>query len=108
MVSHPRVLLSLKKFETYEYTMEGQKNIPRGEISSEGKSWNAEESEYIKSVGAGESTEGWSGASITASAAPMLTGIPYIGWLAAGWATLLGQNVGKTVGAEAVRTVSGC
>ena len=36
-----------------------------------------------------------------ASAAPMLTGIPYIGWLAAGWATLLGQNVGKTVGAEA-------
>ena len=97
-----------ENFETYEYTMDGQKNIPRGEISSEGKSWTAEDLECIKSVGAGESTGGMVGASITASAAPMLTGIPYIGWLAAGWATLLGQNVGKTVGAEAVRTVSGC
>ena len=32
--------------------------------------------------------------------APALSGIPYIGWLASGWAVMLGQDTGADVGGE--------
>tara|TARA_B100000524_G_scaffold210298_1_gene109992 strand:- start:45 stop:656 length:612 start_codon:yes stop_codon:yes gene_type:complete len=97
-----------ESYNVHEYTMEGDTNLQGGELPTKGKSWNAEDLACIKSEGAGESTGGMVGASITASAAPILTGIPYVGWLAAGWATLLGQNMGKSVGGEIAKTVSGC
>ena len=40
--------------------------------------------------------------------APAVMNIPYIGWLAAGWATLLGQNVGSTVGSEVGSVFNDC
>jgi hypothetical protein len=92
-----------------EYTADGAMNLD-GEQSSAGKSkgLSAEDIACIKSEGAGQSTGGMVGASMTAGFAPALTGIPYVGWLAAGWATLLGQNIGSSVGGEVARTVKGC
>lgn len=99
---------ALTKSETViqEYSMHGGLNA--GADNPVGKSLSAEDLACIKSEGAGESTGGMIGASMTAGVAPMLTGIPYVGWLAAGWASLLGRNVGSDLGAEISKTVSGC
>ena len=48
------------------------------------------------------------GASIGASAAPALSGIPYIGWIAAGWATMFGQKQGSEIGGEIAKMVNDC
>ena len=73
----------------------------------EGKG-NARSEECIKAEGGGESNGALVGASIGAAAAPMLTGIPYVGWLAAGWAVMFGQDMGSSVGAEVASTIKGC
>ena len=49
------------------------------------------------------------GSAITAGVVvPAVMNIPYIGWLAAGWATLLGQNVGSAVGSEVGSVFNDC
>ena len=74
---------------------------------TEGK-LTAEKLACIKSEGSGESTGAIVGASMTGGLAPVLSGIPYIGWLAAGWATMLGSKVGSDLGGEVAKSVSGC
>ena len=44
----------------------------------------------------------------TGVAAPAVMGIPYIGWLAAGWATLLGNNIGSEAGSIVNSAISDC
>ena len=87
-----------------EYTMFNESN---GGPDTEGK-LTAEKLACIKSEGSGESTGAIVGASMTSGLAPVLSGIPYVGWLAAGWATMLGQNVGSNIGGEVAKSVSGC
>jgi len=87
-----------------EYTMFNESN---GGPDTEGK-LTAEKLACIKSEGSGESTGAIVGASMTSGLAPVLSGIPYIGWLASGWATMLGQNVGSNIGGEISKSVSGC
>ena len=87
-----------------EYTMFNESN---GGPDTEGK-LTAEKLACIKSEGSGESTGAIVGASMTSGLAPVLSGIPYIGWLVAGWATMLGQNVGSDIGGEIAKNVSGC
>jgi len=87
-----------------EYTMFNESN---GGLDTEGK-LTAEKLACIKSEGSGESTGAIVGASMTSGLAPVLSGIPYIGWLASGWATMLGQNVGSDIGGEIAKNVSGC
>ena len=87
-----------------EYTMFNESN---GGPDTEGK-LTAEKLACIKSEGSGESTGAIVGASMTSGLVPVLSGIPYIGWLAAGWATMLGQNVGSDIGGEIAKNVSGC
>ena len=49
------------------------------------------------------------GSAIAAGVAvPAVMNIPYVGWLAAGWATLLGQNVGSAVGSEVGQVFNDC
>ena len=90
--------------------MDGHANLQGGEIivGDDGKKLTAAEIACLKQEGAGQSTGGMVGASMTAGLAPTLTSIPYIGWLAAGWATLLGQNVGSELGGEIATAVSDC
>lgn len=89
-----------------EYTMEGTRNIGGG-ADEEGK-LSAKDVECIKAEGGAQSQGAMVGTSIAASAAPMLTGIPYIGWLAVGWASLLGQRAGSSLGSEVSSILNDC
>ena len=40
--------------------------------------------------------------------APAVMSIPYVGWLAAGWVNLLGQNVGSAAGSQVNSMISDC
>jgi hypothetical protein len=40
--------------------------------------------------------------------APAVMGIPYVGWLAAGWVNLLGQNIGSSAGSLVNSAISDC
>ena len=102
--------LTKETFVTEEYTMHGEGNTKGGEfvMGEDGKKLSAAEIACLKQEGAGESTGRMVGASMTAGVAPVLTAIPYVGWLAAGWATLLGGNVGSELGGEVSTAFSDC
>ena len=89
-----------------EYTMDGTRNIGGG-ADEEGK-LSAKDVECIKAEGGAQAQGAMVGTSIVASATPMLTGIPYIGWLAVGWANLLGQRAGSSIGSEVSSIVNDC
>ena len=52
----------------------------------------------IKAIGSAEGTGRIVGTSIGASAAPSLSSIPYIGWVAAGWVAMFGGDQGADIG----------
>ena len=52
----------------------------------------------IKAIGSAEGTGRLGGTSIGASAAPTLSTIPFIGWVAAGWVAMFGGNQGADIG----------
>ena len=78
------------------------------EGTEEGKN-DARSEECIKAEGGGESNGALVGSSLaTGLAVPAVAGIPYIGWLASGWAVMLGSDMGSAVGGEVARTIKGC
>ena len=98
---------------TEEYFMDGQ--INQGGPVSNHRSWidsppgltqqQAEEitaarksEACIKAIGSAEGTGRLVGTSIGASAAPAVSGIPFIGWVAAGWVAMFGGNQGADIG----------
>ena len=89
---------------TEEYTMDGSRHLDNGG-SSEGK-LTAAQVACIKAVGGGESTGALVGSGIGASVAPSVTGIPIIGWLAAGWVTMFGSQKGGDIGGEMAKSLS--
>ena len=91
-----------------QYTMEGVRNMGgAATLAGEGKS--AKEVECIVADAGARSQGAMAGSAITAGVVvPAVVNIPYIGWLAAGWATLLGQNVGSTVGSEVGQIFNDC
>ena len=52
----------------------------------------------IKAIGSAEGTGRIVGTSVGAAAAPSLSSIPYIGWVAAGWVAMFGGNQGAEIG----------
>ena len=52
----------------------------------------------IEAVGAAKGTGRLVGTSVGASAAPALSGIPFIGWVAAGWVAMFGGEQGANIG----------
>jgi len=89
-----------------QYTMEGTRNIG-GAISTEGKS--AKDVECLLADAGARSQGAMAGSAITTGVvAPAVMGIPYIGWLAAGWATLLGNQIGETIGSEVGSAFNDC
>ena len=52
----------------------------------------------VKAIGSAEGTGRLVGTSVGASAAPALSGIPFIGWVAAGWVAMFGGNQGAEIG----------
>ena len=96
-----------------EYFMDGQTN--QGGAVSNARSWienppgltgaqaqaitDARKSEAcIEAIGSAKGTGRLVGTSIGASAAPALSGIPFIGWVAAGWVAMFGGNQGADIG----------
>ena len=88
-----------------EYTMNGKVHLDGGDDASK---LTAKEIACIKAEGAGGSTGGVIGASVGAQAAPALSGIPIIGWVAGGWATMFGQKTGANIGGDIAKAVEGC
>ena len=96
-----------------EYVMDGQ--INQGGAVSNHRSWidqqpgltqqQAEEitaarksEACIKAIGSAEGTGRLVGTSIGAAAAPSLSTIPFVGWVAAGWVAMFGGNQGADIG----------
>ena len=49
------------------------------------------------------------GTSLAAGVAvPAVASIPYVGWLASGWALLLGQKAGESIGSEVGSAFNDC
>ena len=90
-----------------QYTMEGVRNMGGAATPGEGKS--AKDVECIVADAGARSQGAMAGSAITAGVVvPAVMNIPYIGWLAAGWATLLGQNLGSAVGSEVGQVFNDC
>ena len=91
-----------------EYVMDGKTN--QGGPVSNKRSWQdpstivkgGEVSDKtvacIEAVGAAKGTGRLVGTSVGASAAPALSGIPFIGWVAAGWVAMFGGEQGANIG----------
>ena len=95
-----------------EYVMDGQTN--QGGAVSNHRSWmdqppgltnkqaaeiSAAKSEAcIKAIGSAEGTGRLVGTSVCAAAAPTLSSIPFVGWVAAGWVAMFGGNQGAEIG----------
>ena len=98
---------------TEEYFMDG--SINQGGSVSNHRSWldqkpgltNAQAAEIndarkseacVKAVGSAEGTGRLVGTSVGAAAAPAVSSIPFVGWVAAGWVAMFGGNQGAELG----------
>ena len=89
-----------------QYTMDGTRNIG-GVTTEEGKS--VKDVECLIADAGARSQGAMAGTAIASGlAAPALASIPYVGWLAGGWALLLGQQVGETIGSEVGSVFNDC
>ena len=93
-----------------EYFMDGQ--INQGGAVSNKRSWLAPYQEFtdsnpsltekdlacIKAVGSAEGTGRLVGTSVGAAAAPAVSSIPFVGWVAAGWIAMFGGEQGADIG----------
>ena len=96
-----------------EYVMDGKTN--QGGAVSNPRSWMdqppgltqeqaneitaARKSEAcIKAIGSAEGTGRIVGTSVGAAAAPTLSSIPFVGWVAAGWVAMFSGNQGANIG----------
>ena len=106
---------------TEEYFMDGKTN--QGGAVSNTRSWlsgtpglTQEEADNItairkseaciKAIGSAEGTGRLVGTSVGASAAPALSGIPFVGWVAAGWVAMFGGNQGADIGGNMAEDLS--
>jgi len=90
-----------------QYTMEGIRNIG-GATTAEGKS-PAKSEECIRADAGARSQGAMAGTAISAGLiVPAVTSIPYIGWLAGGWALLLGQQAGEELGSQVGEAFNDC
>jgi len=90
-----------------QYTREGTRNLGGGGNTEEGKS--AKDIECIVADAGARSQGAMAGSAIAAGVAvPALAGIPYIGWLAGGWALLLGQKAGSELGSQVGQVFNDC
>tara|TARA_R100000278_G_scaffold113748_1_gene92010 strand:+ start:317 stop:859 length:543 start_codon:yes stop_codon:yes gene_type:complete len=60
----------------------------------------------IESIGAGKGTGRMVGASVGAAVAPSLTPIPFVGWVLAGAATMIGMDQGAEIGGQMTEDLS--
>ncbi len=98
-----------KEWRSDQYTAEGMRNMGgAATLDGEGKS-NAKDVECIVADAGARSQGAMAGSAVaTGVLVPAVVNIPYIGWLAAGWAALLGQNIGSEAGSQVNSMISDC
>ena len=100
-----------------EYTMDGA--VHHGGPVSNGRTWidpsalgkgekkiSAKTEECIEARGGGKQTGKIVGGSVGAAVAPSVSSIPFIGWVLAGAATMIGMNKGADIGADMAESFS--
>ena len=91
-----------------QYTMDGVRNVGGTADTTEGK-LNAQSAECIAADAGARSQGAMAGSAIAAGAVvPAVANIPYIGWLAGGWALLLGQKAGSSIGSQVGQVFNDC
>ena len=96
-----------REYRTDQYTMEGVRNMGGASLPGGGKS--AKDVECIVADAGARSQGAMAGSAVaTGVLVPAVVNIPYIGWLAAGWAALLGQNIGSEAGSQVNSMISDC
>ena len=88
-----------------EYTMDGDVHIKKQyQVSS---STTSDKSEAcIKAIGSAEGTGRLVGTSVGAAAAPTVSGIPFVGWVVAGWVAMFGGDQGAEIGGNMAEDLS--
>ena len=95
------------EYRSDQFTMDGTRNLGGASVDSEGKS--AKEVECIVADAGARSQGAMAGSAIAAGVAvPALSGIPYVGWLAGGWALLLGNKAGSEAGSQIGSVFNDC
>ena len=98
--------LANENTRTYEeYTMDGSKHLQYqklgDEISAGGKS-----EACIEAIGSGKGTGRMVGVSVGAAVAATFTNIPFVGWVIAGAATMMGMDQGAEIGGNMVEDLN--
>ena len=97
---------SRREWRRDQYTMDGTRNLG-GAVDGEGKS--AKDIECIVADAGARSQGAMAGSSIAAGVGvPAVIGIPYVGWLAAGWVSLLGGRLGSAAGSTVGSVFNDC
>jgi hypothetical protein len=97
-----------KEWRRDQYTAEGMRNMG-GAATLDGEGKSAKEVECIVADAGARSQGAMAGTAIsTGVLVPAVMNIPYVGWLAAGWASLLGKQVGESVGSEVGSVFNDC
>ncbi len=87
-----------------QYTMEGSRHLS----DRSGSKINAAEVACIKAEGGGESTGRIVGGGVGASVGTTLASVPYVGWVLAGAATMIGMDQGADIGGTMARDFADC
>ena len=97
------------EFRSDQYTIEGIRNMGSGGAVLDGEGKSAKDIECIVADAGARSQGAMAGSAIaTGVLVPAVVNIPYIGWLAAGWAARLGQNIGSEAGSQVNSIISDC
>ena len=97
-----------REYRRDQYTMDGARNLGGGAVDAEGKSL-AKTEECIRADAGARSQGAMAGTAISAGlVVPAVSSIPYVGWLAGGWALLLGQQAGSEIGSEIGSAFNDC
>ena len=95
------------EFRRHQFTMDGTRNMGGASIGEEGKS--AKDIECIVADAGARSQGAMAGSAIAAGVAvPAVASVPYVGWLAGGWALLLGQKAGSELGSQVGQVFNDC
>jgi len=88
--------------ETYTMNGESSSRQPEGSVMTD------KDIACIKVEGSGNATGRVVGASVGVKAAPVVSNIPIVGWLAAGLVTMFAQDKGSEIGGDIARNYNDC
>ncbi len=98
---------SRREWRQDQFTMDGTRNL--GGVVEDGEGKSAKDIECIVADAGARSQGAMAGSAIAAGVAvPAAMSIPYVGWLAGGWALLLGQKAGSTLGSTVGSVFNDC